>query len=518
MPVDKCSTSPAHELRQSIKPLLAQFGINAPDISIDGLVLDSREVAIHKAFVALQGHQQDGRDFIPQAISLGAKVILAECASLTNHGKVEMREQSLIISFYALPAQLSALAGAFYHHPATKLTVIGVTGTNGKTSTVQLTSQLAALLGSRTATIGTLGSSIIEPKGSTIDINPTLNTTPDAISMQKLLAQFVQRQVALVALEVSSHALTQQRVANLKMDVAVFTNLSRDHLDYHGSMQAYAQAKRLLLSQSGLKYALININDSDSHNWLAAIPVGVTPVIFGVDKSADTVADPQKYCFAQNIHYLADGCRFDLVSSWGNCKIRLSLLGQFNVFNALAAFCSQLCLGQSITQLAKAASQLRPVVGRMECFGGVKTPSVVVDYAHTPDALEQALLALRQHCHGRLLVVFGCGGDRDKGKRSLMGEVAEKQADRIVITNDNSRSENPVAIVNDILSGCRNPEVIHIELDRRQAIQYALGQAQPGDLILVAGKGHEDYQIIGAETLAYNERLYVQQLFERNIS
>ncbi|MFT6897009.1 MAG: UDP-N-acetylmuramoyl-L-alanyl-D-glutamate--2,6-diaminopimelate ligase [Paraglaciecola sp.] len=504
--------------RQSIKPLLADFAIDAPDIVVDALVLDSREVAIHKVFVALKGHERDGRDFIPQAISLGAKVILTQCDNQDEHGMVEMRDQSLIISFYQLPDQLSALAAAFYGYPANQLQIIGVTGTNGKTSTVQLTSQLAALCGLRTATIGTLGSGIVEPNSTKTDLNRTINTTPDAISMHRLIAQFVLEQVAQLALEVSSHALVQKRLEALKIDVAVFTNLSRDHLDYHGSMQAYAQAKRQLLAQQGLKYALLNANDRESESWLQAIPDKVTAVLFGVDKDVTSFPGEQLYCFAHNIVYLSDGCRFDLVSSWGECEIQLSLLGKFNVFNALAAITAQLCLGLPLARLAAVVNQLRPVTGRMERFGDSNQAAVVVDYAHTPDALEQALLALRAHCQGQLWVVFGCGGDRDKGKRSLMGEVAEKLADSVIVTNDNSRSEDPQSIASDILSGCRDPQRILIELDRRQAIQHAVGQAKCGDIILVAGKGHEDYQIIGNETLPYDERLYVKNLLERDLS
>ncbi|MFQ3235220.1 MAG: UDP-N-acetylmuramoyl-L-alanyl-D-glutamate--2,6-diaminopimelate ligase [Paraglaciecola sp.] len=503
--------------RQSIKPLLAQFAIDAPDIGVDGLILDSREVAIHKIFVALKGHQRDGRDFIPQAISLGAKVILAQCDSQDEHGRVEMREQSLIISFYQLPGKLSALAAAFYGYPANQLQIIGVTGTNGKTSTVQLSSQLAALCGLRAATIGTLGSGIVEPNSTQVTLNKTINTTPDAISMHQLIGQFALGQVVQVALEVSSHALVQKRIEALKIDVAVFTNLSRDHLDYHGSMQAYAQAKRQLLNQQGLKYVVLNANDRESENWLQAIPDRVTAVLFGVDQCIASLLDKQQYCFAEHIEYLSDGCRFNLVSSWGKCEIQLSLLGLFNVFNALAAITTQLCLGIPLAQLATMVSQLRPVTGRMERFGNTNQAGVVVDYAHTPDALKQALSALRAHCQGQLWVVFGCGGDRDKGKRSLMGEIAENMADNIIITNDNSRSEDPQCIANDILSGCRDPQRILIELDRRQAIQRAVEQAKNGDLILVAGKGHEDYQVIGDQTLAYDERLYVKNLFERNL-
>lgn len=504
-------TSANHVFKQSIKPLLAGFDIDAPDILISDLVLDSRDVAIHKVFVAIGGHALDGRDFIPQAISLGAKVILAESEEADRHGQMDMREQSLIISFYQLPQKLSALAAAFYHYPAEKMDVVAVTGTNGKTSTVQLTTQLAYLLGQKVASIGTLGAGLFNHQDAQQTLDSTINTTPDAISMQRLMADFTQQNTRQVALEASSHALIQQRIAALKCDVAVFTNLSRDHLDYHVTMSAYAQAKRSLLQQPGLSHAVINADDKEHENWLTAMPSGVRPVLFGLKLSPDASDANHLFCIAQDIVYMEDGCRFSLNSSWGQCALQLSLLGQFNVSNVLAAIAVQLCLGKSLQQIAEVTRQLSPVPGRMELFAAAGQATLVVDYAHTPDALEQALIALRLHCQGQLWCVFGCGGDRDTGKRTLMGEIAENLADRVIITNDNSRNEEPQNIADEILSGCLNPEQIMVELDRRKAIQVAHAQAQAGDIILVAGKGHEDYQIIGTESVPYDERAFVKQ-------
>jgi UDP-N-acetylmuramoyl-L-alanyl-D-glutamate--2,6-diaminopimelate ligase len=503
---------------QSIKPLLAAFNIEAPDITISDLVLDSRDVAIHKGFVAVSGHALDGRDFIPQAISLGAKVILAECDDTQSHGHLDMREQSLIVSFYQLPQHLSALAATFYHAPAEKLDVIAVTGTNGKTSTVQLTSQLASLLGQKVASVGTLGTGLFDTNNSLQALDNTLNTTPDAISMQRILGDFSSKDVTQVALEASSHALVQHRIAALKTDVAVFTNLSRDHLDYHNTMSAYAKAKRQLLKQPGLRFAVLNTDDTESQNWLAEMPKNVKSVLFSIKDSPDSFEPTQQYCIAQNVEYVASGCRFNLVSSWGSCDISLSLMGQFNISNVLAAISVQLCMGKSLQDIAKAASQLTPVAGRMEVFTAINCPSLVVDYAHTPDALEQALQALRLHCEGNLWCVFGCGGDRDKGKRVLMGEIAEKMADHIIITNDNSRTEDPAQIAQQILAGCLRPELIQTELDRRLAIKMAQEQAGSNDIILIAGKGHEDYQIIGTKTVSYDERAFVQQLQKQRIA
>jgi UDP-N-acetylmuramoyl-L-alanyl-D-glutamate--2,6-diaminopimelate ligase len=494
---------------QSIKPLLAHFGIDAPDIMISDLVLDSRDVAIHKAFVAIDGHTLDGRDFIPQAVSLGAKVIVTQCDDMLSHGHVEMREQSVIVYFYQLSEKLSELAGHFYQFPANSMSVIAVTGTNGKTSTVQLTSQLAYLMGERSASIGTLGASMYLPTGDSQVLQNNVNTTPDAISMHRLLAEFVNEGAFQVALEASSHALVQNRIKAVKTDIAIFTNLSRDHLDYHGSMAEYGLAKRLLLSQPELAYAVINVNDPEHKNWLANIPKTTSVVLYGQNLSPTDMPVEYQYCVANNVRFTAEGIALSLYSSWGDCELRISLLAEFNVANVLAAICSQLCLGKNLKQIAYIAQKLKPVAGRMELYKRHGHATIVVDYAHTPDALEKALLATKQHCHGKLFCVFGCGGDRDVGKRSLMGEIAERLSDHVILTDDNVRSENPQDIIQDILGGCINPEQVFVEHERKMAIKVAANQASAGDIILVAGKGHENYQIIGNQTLAYDERQFV---------
>lgn len=497
---------------QSIKPLMAHFGIDAPDIMISELVLDSRDVAIHKAFIALNGHALDGRDFIPQAISLGAKVIVAQCDDKSSHGQVEMREQSVIVCFFQLPEKLSELAAQFYQHPANSMSIIAVTGTNGKTSTVQLTSQLANLMGEQAASIGTLGAGMYSSNAEFETQENTVNTTPDAISIQRLLAEFVNEGAFQVAMEASSHALVQNRIKAVKTDIAVFTNLSRDHLDYHGSMAEYALAKQLLLQQPGLAYAVLNVNDPEHKNWLVNMPEQTTVVLFGQNISATDLPSEYRYCVANNVRYTTDGIALTLQSSWGDCELRLCLLADFNVANVLAAICSQLCLGKSLKQIAYIVQKLKPVAGRMELYSRQNQATIVVDYAHTPDALEKALMATKQHCDGKLYCVFGCGGDRDVGKRALMGEIAERLSDKVIVTDDNVRSENPQDIINDILSGCAYPQSIQVEHDRKTAIKLAATQASAGDMILVAGKGHENYQIIGTQTVAYDERQFVALL------
>lgn len=493
---------------QSIQSLLGHFSIEAPDIMISDLVLDSRDVTIHKAFVALKGHALDGRDFIPQAVSLGAKVIIAEANSQDLHGDVSMREQSLIVSFYQLSEHLSELAARFYQYPANSLSVIAVTGTNGKTSIVQLTSQLAYLLGEQAASIGTLGSGMYQANrdGPLVE---TINTTPDAISVQRLLADFVGEGAFQVALEASSHALVQHRIKALKTDVAVFTNLTRDHLDYHGTMEEYSAAKRQLLSQPELAYVALNADDPEHENWLQHMPKNTSVVLFGQNLSADKVPNYYQYCIAKNVRYSAKGMHISMESSWGSCELRLALLGQFNVSNVLGAISAQLCLGKSLKQIAYVVQKLKPVAGRMELFSQPKGATIVVDYAHTPDALEKSLVATRQHCNGKLFVVFGCGGERDAGKRPLMGRVAERLADSVILTDDNVRNESAKNIIQEILAGCSEPENIQVEHDRKLAIQLAAKASQPDDMILVAGKGHENYQVIGQQTLLYDERKYV---------
>ena len=498
----------AEPFAQSIQTLLANFAIEAPDVMVSSLVLDSREVSIHNAFIALKGHNKDGRDFIPQAISLGAKVIICQCDTQAEHGEISMREQTVLIHFYQLAENLSALAGYFYQEPANSLSVVAVTGTNGKTSVTQLCNQLSKFLGERSASIGTLGSGLYQNGKS---LKSTVNTTPDAISMQRLLAEFVGEGAFQVALEASSHALVQQRLAAVKTDVAVFTNLSRDHLDYHHNMEEYAQAKRLLLNQPGLKAAVINLNDPEHVNWLSAIPAGVNVVMYGVNTSIKNIPANAQYCVANNLQYTAKGVRCSLQTSWGNGELRLGLIGSFNVANVLAAISAQLCLGKSFKNIAYVAQKLSPVAGRMEIFAHPGKATIVVDYAHTPDALEKALMALRKHCHGKLWCIFGCGGDRDKGKRPLMGEIAERLADHVVLTDDNVRSEQPEQIMQDILLGCLQSENILLEHSRSKAIQLAAEQCTEQDIILVAGKGHENYQIIGQQSQAYDERAFVRQ-------
>jgi len=503
---------------QSTKALLAKFGVDAPDIRIEGLTLDSREVNTRLAFLAIKGHERDGRDFIPQAISLGARVILAQTDDSEAHGQMEMRDHSVIISLYELPQILSALAAAFYDYPAQKMTTVAVTGTNGKTSTVQLLTQLKDALGTRSASIGTLGSSVFEGDATQWSNTPAANTTPDAIRMQYLLADFVQSEVRHTAFEASSHALVQGRLGTVKTDIAVFTNLTRDHLDYHGTMEEYGKAKRLLLCQPGLKAVVLNANDDESNKWDNVADNAISRIWTGIDESADGALfrahnNPQsRHCFATNASYHSGGCSFELVSSWGSAAISLPLFGKFNISNVLSAIGTLLAEGERFDAVVKAVNAITPVPGRMEVFPVPGAANLVVDYAHTPDALEKVLLSAKFHTAGKVWCVFGCGGDRDTGKRPLMGQAAEAGADAIVITTDNSRSEDPESIAQDIITGLKDSSLAVSIPDREQAIRHCLAHADKSDIIIVAGKGHEDYQIIGDKKTNYNERAVVARL------
>ncbi len=496
---------------QSTRALMAKFGVDAPDIRVSGLTLDSREVTTRLAFVAIKGHARDGRDFIPQAISLGAKVILAQTEEQTEHGRLEMRGSSVIISLYDLPNMVSSLAAAFYDYPAQKMSTIAVTGTNGKTSVVQLATQLKSLLGTRSASIGTLGHGLYEGPTTEYTAEPDGTTTPDPIRIQYLLAEFVQLDVGQAAFEASSHAIVQGRISQVKTDIAVFTNLSRDHLDYHSSMEEYAQAKRQLLKQAGLHSIVLNAQDPESLNWQHAADKHLKVIWTGVGE-VDSQFTAESHCIATNIHYHAEGSSFLLQSSWGSAEVTIPLLGTFNICNTLSAVAALLAQGERFEEIVNVMGKVHPVAGRMEIFPFAKTANVVVDYAHTPDALEKVLTSARQHTPGHIWCVFGCGGDRDKGKRPLMGEVAEQYADHIVITTDNSRTEDPVAIADDIKHGLSKPDAAVFEADREKAIRWCLNKSKPDDLIVVAGKGHEDYQIIGDKRTDYNERAVIARL------
>lgn len=471
---------------------LAPHGINAADIDVKQLQLDSRKVAAGDVFLAIAGVQQHGSQFIAQALTQGAALVLTDQGQYSDERVLVLPE---------LAQQLPQLVAEFCRQPSAQLQLIGITGTNGKSSIAFFINQLAELLAIDAAIIGTLGYGFYQK------LTPLPNTTPHYVELQRILAGFVAQQVKLVAMEVSSHALVQQRVAGLQFNVAVFTNLTRDHLDYHGSMAAYGAAKALLFDASLSNSAVINVSDEFGKTIAERCQ---TPLrVYG---KAEDCAGYAHYLAYSDVIALADGYRFRLRTEQGDFSLQLPLLGEFNIQNVLAAIASLHQLGYPLPKLIKAASRLSAVPGRMEQFVFPEQITAVVDYAHTPDALQQALHSLRLHCDGHLWCVFGCGGDRDRGKRPLMGQLAELYADHIIITADNPRSEDVLTICDEIAVGMSPDANYLIEPDRQLAIKLAMVSAQPGDIVLVAGKGHETIQIIGAEQRQYDERGYLRQL------
>ena len=483
------------------------------------LVNNSNDLNVGDIFCAVIGSAQDGRKYIEQAIYSGALLVIAECKDKQLHGHVQWRKTPInrstskkvsqdiaIIEFYQLNHRLFSLANTYYQQPQSQMIIIGITGTNGKTSTSQLIAQLLEKSGRSCAVIGTNG------VGKLDDLMPIQNTTPGATELSQLLAKFVAEDISHLAMEVSSHALEQRRVTNDLFNIAVFTNLSRDHLDFHKTMESYAQAKRKLFTNESSQLAIINGDDVISQQWLKNWPTKQQTLVYG---RSEQVNQYQQFIHADNIKHHERGVSFILRSHLGNIDINSPLMADFNVDNLLAAIAVLLTEKVSLNDIAKNVALLTPIIGRMETMTANEQATAVVDYAHTPNALENALLACRQHCQGKLWVVFGCGGDRDKGKRALMGEVAERLADNVVLTNDNPRSETPEIIVSDILSGCQYVEKITVTLDRRKAVLSTLSSAKTDDIVLLAGKGHEENIVIGNKKVSYNERTVVSQYFQK---
>jgi UDP-N-acetylmuramoyl-L-alanyl-D-glutamate--2,6-diaminopimelate ligase len=449
----------------------------AGELAVSGLGLDSREIGTGEAFVALRGGRSHGLEFAPSAIGRGAAVVLAEAPA------TDIRLDVPVIWIDKLRERTGEIAARFFDHPSAAMEVIGVTGTNGKTSTVQLLAQALSFLGKRAASVGTLGS------GMHGAIVAGERTTPDAIGMQARLAGFRDAGATHVAMEVSSHALDQGRVNAVAFDIAVFSNLTRDHLDYHGTMEAYGAAKARLFAWPGLRAAVINVDDP----FGAKLAKGMSPDLTCLRTSMS--ADSEAEIRAEIVVGSARGLSFNLVTPWGSRTVHSALLGRFNVANLLAVAATLGALGESFDRIHAALQSLQPVNGRMSRLGGsARKPLLVVDYAHTPDALKQALLSLRGHTKGRLICVFGCGGERDQGKRPQMAAIAERLADLAIVTDDNPRGEDGDAIVAQILAGFAHPETAIVERDREAAIRLALSDAKADDVVLVAGKGHETYQ------------------------
>lgn len=478
-------TNPMTNPTSNLMPLIAELRACAPAAS--HLSADSRHISAGDVFLAYPGAVHDGRSHIAAAIAAGASAIVWEPADFVWQAEWQLPQLAL----QDLKTQAPAFAAAWYAQPSQALWMTGITGTNGKTSVAQWLAATFSDLGRKTATVGTLGN------GFPGELTGTSHTTPDAVSLQRLLADFRDQGANGVAMEVSSHGLDQGRVDGVAFDVAVFTNLSRDHLDYHGDMQRYGAAKSQLFRWPGLKAAVLNADDALGAQLLT-------------DLQGDLREDkPRLLSYglrngelrAERWHADRLGLRLEIVSPWGRGELLSPLLGEFNAYNLLATLGVLLLSDIPLEQALAALSKLQPVAGRMQRVesesksGSDPTPpTVIIDFAHTPDALEKVLTALKPLTHGRLTCVFGCGGGRDTGKRPLMGAAVAAHADHAIVTSDNPRNEDPAHIVADILTGMPPNQIV--ELDRRNAIRAAILAAHSDDIVVLAGKGHEDYQEI----------------------
>ena len=480
--LDMHSTPPLAELPgagESVKQILARLG--GP---VGGLVNDSRKSSPGTVFAAYPGEARDGRDFIAQAVAQRADGVLWEADHYQWDPALGVPNAGVV----GLKHRIGEIAAHVYGDPARALHMIGITGTNGKTSVAHWVAQAFARLGQKIALIGTVGN------GFPGALTPALNTTPDAIELQQRLAAYRQQGAVACAMEVSSHGLHQGRVNGTVFNVAVLTNLSRDHLDYHGNMDNYADAKARLFSWPGLGWAVLNVDDAFGQRLEGEVR-SAQVAGYGFQRGA---------VVGEKLRLSQAGLHLQVRTDWGNAELEVPLLGRFNAANVLATLTTLLVSDVKLADACAALAHISSPPGRMQTLGGNTQPLVVVDYAHTPDALEKVLATLREIVSGgRLVCVFGCGGNRDKGKRPLMGRVAALGADEVWITSDNPRTEAPRDIIDEVMSGASGKP--HVEPDRARAIFEAIGGAHHGDVVLIAGKGHEDHQEIAGMRLPFSD-------------
>jgi UDP-N-acetylmuramoyl-L-alanyl-D-glutamate--2,6-diaminopimelate ligase len=464
----------------------------APALPIDGIALDSRRLDKGFLFLACAGASNHGLDFCDQAVRAGAIAIVFDSSTARSvPGSVGMP----MIPVEGLANKVGEIANRFFDYPSTKLQVIAVTGTNGKSTVAWLVAQCLDLLGRSSAYAGTLGYGVGEVRSD------DHMTSPDVVEMHRRLAGFVDAGAKYAAIEVSSHALDQKRVDGVAFDTTMFTNLSRDHLDYHGDMRSYGDVKARLFVDHPAERRIINL-DSEFGEDLASRCEGN---VITVSTNFDRVANGRPHVFAQSILANENGSEVSVQSAWGDARFDLPLVGEFNVANSLLALAYLLSIDIPIADACNVLAEVSAPPGRMQPVSAGTGPTAFIDYAHTPDALDVTLRALRPHTRGNLWCVFGCGGDRDAGKRPEMGRVAESLADAIVLTNDNPRSEEPAAIIDDIVAGLSDASAANIIEDRAAAIAWAIANAELNDAILIAGKGHEDYQLIGDDRRNFSD-------------
>ncbi|HHW55738.1 MAG: UDP-N-acetylmuramoyl-L-alanyl-D-glutamate--2,6-diaminopimelate ligase [Bacillota bacterium] len=494
-----------HGLGKLLAGLEVQGVSGSTDTTITGITYDSRRAKPGNLFVCIEGFRQDGHDFIPEAIEKG-------CTAVVVQKDVPVPEGVTLVRVPDTRLALAHLAAAFYHHPSRKLRLIGVTGTNGKTTTTHLIAAILREAGYKIGLIGTIHNRIGE------ETFPVERTTPEALDLQELFFRMVEAGVDYCVMEVSSHALSLQRVAYSEFDLGVFTNISQDHLDFHQTLDDYLAAKEKLFTQlgqpgakRGTKAAVINVDDPRGREVAGRCPV---PCLgFGLGEEADLRA--------VDVEMGLQGVKFTARGQGKELHLNLKLTGIFSVYNALAAIGVGLTEGIEPEVIARALARVPGVPGRFESIDEGQDFSVIVDYAHTPDSLENVLKAAAEFVKGRRIVVFGCGGDRDRTKRPIMGRIAAENADHVIITSDNPRSEDPLAIIADIepgvKAGGKGAAVYEVIPDRKEAIAAAIAMARKGDMVILAGKGHETYQIIGDKTLPFDDREVAREALRRKI-
>ncbi|RRJ85349.1 UDP-N-acetylmuramoyl-L-alanyl-D-glutamate--2,6-diaminopimelate ligase [Aestuariirhabdus litorea] len=467
------------------------------ELSVAGICLDSRQVADGDLFMALAGTQVDGRQFIDDAIAAGAVAVVAQTEEAVP--TLEWRNKVAVVGLPSLAQQAGSIVSAFYGNPSHALNIYGVTGTNGKTSCSHYLAQILESLGVRCGVMGTLGLGFIG------NLQSSLNTTADLVTTHRFMAELVDAGVLNLSMEASSHGLEQGRTSGVGFTTAIFTNLTRDHLDYHGSMEEYARAKAMLFSTPSLKYAVINEDDRYASLMKTQLRNGVEALGYSLRPGTADI-------YPRDVQFLAEGIRAILVTPWGEVELNTPLLGAFNLANLIAVIGALGLQGYPLNDLLQAANSLKAVDGRMQRFGGGGRPLVIVDYAHTPDALESLLAAVATHCEGRVTCLFGCGGDRDPGKRPLMLKAALKGAGSVIVTSDNPRSEDPEQIIADVLLGAdeaARSRTLSMG-DRAAAIAAAVSTASPQDIVVVAGKGHEAYQEIKGVRYPFSDQQQVE--------
>ncbi len=481
-----------HTLLEALQPYQTY---NEDSIEITSIENDHRKVTEGSLFVCIKGYTVDGHDLAAEAVKAGAVAVIAE------------RELTLTVPVIVVKntkRALSVLADTFYEHPTHQLQLIGITGTNGKTTTSHLIEKIIQDHGKKTGLIGTMYTKVGD------EVFPTKNTTPESLTLQKTFRQMVGANVSAAVMEVSSHALDEGRVHGCDFDIAVFTNLTQDHLDYHGTMEEYKRAKGLLFAQLGSrfqknspKYAVLNADDAAAEQYIRSTSAHI--LTYGIDRDADFKA--------HSISIKAGGTSFKLESPLGNYNVNMKLIGKFSVYNVLAAISTAVAAGIPIRSILASIEEVEGVSGRFETVDAGQDFSVIVDYSHTPDSLENALQTIREFAVKRIFTVVGCGGDRDRTKRPIMAQISCSYSSDPIFTSDNPRSEDPHAILADMEAGATG-ENYKIIPDRRDAIRYAVRQASAGDVILIAGKGHETYQQIGDKTFDFDDRIEAKKAIE----